>query len=135
MDQETAPARRRRLSAITPHLKALDRLDRYQTVAGAAQAYDDEARKKLLAKLNRVAANLGVDEVMAKAAREHLKKIGDIPADEGETEAEGPADEGQAAKSKRQVRSRGRSKAPGRFGAQPERRVGKEGDFFHFFRP
>jgi hypothetical protein len=59
-------------------------------VAGANQAYNDEARKKLLAKLNRVAANLGVDEVMAAAAREHLKKIGEIPADEpGEAEREG----------------------------------------------
>jgi transcriptional regulator with XRE-family HTH domain len=78
------------ISAITPYLKALDRLDRYQTVASANQAYDDEARKKLLEKLNRVAANLGVDEVMYAAAREHLKKIGELPADEpGEADGEG----------------------------------------------
>jgi hypothetical protein len=64
------------VSAIAPYLKVLDRLDRYQTVAGANQAYDDEARKKLMDKLNRVAANLGVDEVMAAAAREHLRKLG-----------------------------------------------------------
>jgi hypothetical protein len=55
-----------------------DRLDRYQTVAGAHQDYDDEARKKLLDKINRIAANLGVDEVMHAAATEHLKKIGEI---------------------------------------------------------
>ena len=56
------------VTAITPYLKVLDRLDRYQTVAGANQVYDDEARKKLLDKINRIAANLGVDEVMAAAA-------------------------------------------------------------------
>jgi hypothetical protein len=39
------------VSAITPYLKALDRLDRYQTVASANQVYDDEARKKLLDKI------------------------------------------------------------------------------------
>jgi hypothetical protein len=78
------------IAAINPYLKALDRLDRYQSVAGAHQVYDDEARKKLLEKINRVAANLGVDEVMAAAAREHLKKIGEIRDDApGEAEGEG----------------------------------------------
>ena len=38
------------------------RLDRYQRAAKANQVYDDEARKKLFDKINRVAANLGVDE-------------------------------------------------------------------------
>jgi hypothetical protein len=94
------------ISAITPYLKALDRLDRYQTVASANQAYDDEARKKLMEKINRMAENLGVDEVMWAAAREHLKKIGQIPADDpAEGEAVGdpaaeaddhPADPGEA---------------------------------------
>jgi len=78
------------ISAITPYLKALDRLDRYQTVATANQVYDDEARKKLLDKINRIAANLGVDEVIATAVQEHLKKIGEIPDDEpGEADGEG----------------------------------------------
>jgi len=78
------------VSAITPYLKALDRLDRYQTVAVANQAYDDDARKKLLEKINRMAENLGVDEVMWKAGREHLIKIGQIPPDEpGEAKGEG----------------------------------------------
>src|SRR4029077_19386494 len=61
------------ISAITPYLKALDRLARYQSVAGAHQVYDDEARKKLIDKINRIADNLGVHEVMAAAAREHLR--------------------------------------------------------------
>ena len=81
------------VTAITPYLKVLDRLDRYQTVAGANQVYDDEARQKLIDKINRIAANLGVDEVIAAAVQEHLKKIGEIPPDEpGEAEAvEDPA--------------------------------------------
>ncbi len=66
------------VTAIAPYLKVLDRLDRYQTVAGANQVYDADARKKLLDKISRVAANLGVDEVMRAAAREHLKKMGMI---------------------------------------------------------
>jgi hypothetical protein len=70
------------VSAITPYLKALDRLDRYQVVACANQVYDDEARKKLLAKINRMAENFGIDEVMWQAGREHLRKLGEIPADE-----------------------------------------------------
>ena len=75
------------IRAITPYLKVLDRLDRYQTVASANQAYDDEARKKLMEKINRMADNLGVDE-MWNAAREYLKKTGTIPNDEpGEVEA------------------------------------------------
>ncbi len=79
------------VTAITPYLKVLDRLDRYQTVAGANQVHDDEARKKLLDKINRIATNLGVDEVIA-AAREHLIKIGEVP-DEEPGEAMGGADE------------------------------------------
>jgi len=70
------------ISAITPYLKALDRLDRYQTVATANQVYDDEARKKLMDKINRMAANFGIDEAFAAAVQEHLKTIGEIPDDE-----------------------------------------------------
>ena len=69
------------VSAITPYLKVLDRLDRYQTVAGAHQVYDDEARKKLMDKINRMAANFGIDEAFAAAVQEHLKTIGEIPPD------------------------------------------------------
>jgi uncharacterized protein YdbL (DUF1318 family) len=76
------------IAAIMPYLKSLDRLDRYQVVASANQVYDDEARKKLMDKINRVANNLGIDEVMWAAAQEHLKKTGQIPADDP-SEAEG----------------------------------------------
>jgi hypothetical protein len=77
------------VTAITPYLKVLDRLDRYQVVASANQVYDDEARQ------NRIAANLGVDEVIAAAVQEHLKKIGEIPDDEpGEAEGGGSRRDG-----------------------------------------
>jgi hypothetical protein len=66
------------VAAIAPYLKVLDRLDRYQRVAGANQAYDDDARKKLFDKINRVAANLGTDEAMAAAAAEVMRKEGMI---------------------------------------------------------
>jgi hypothetical protein len=48
------------VSAIAPLLKVLDRVDRYQKTAKVNQVYDDDARKKLFEKLNRVAANLGL---------------------------------------------------------------------------
>ena len=70
------------ISAITPYLKALDRLDRYQTVASANQVYDDEARKKLMDKINRMAENFGINEAFAAAVQAHLKNIGEIPDDE-----------------------------------------------------
>ena len=76
------------ISAIMPYLRALDRLDRYQAVASANQVYDDEARRKLLAKINRVAENLGIDENFAAAVRAHLKATGQIRGDEP-AEAEG----------------------------------------------
>ena len=58
------------VAAIAPLMKVLDRLDRYQRAAKAVQVYDDEARRKLMDKINRVAANLGVDEPMAAEAAE-----------------------------------------------------------------
>ena len=76
------------ISAITPYLKTLDRLDRYQTIATANQVYDDEARKKLMDKINRMAANFGIDEAFAAAVQERLKTVGEIPDDEP-VEAEG----------------------------------------------
>ncbi|MGC2785727.1 MAG: hypothetical protein WA397_18240 [Roseiarcus sp.] len=89
------------ISAITPYLKALDRLDRYQSAAVANQTYDDEARKKLMERINRMADNLGVDETW-NAAREYLKKHGAFPIPAGEPseaeavgDPEGPTEEQQ----------------------------------------
>jgi Sigma-70, region 4 len=92
------------IRAITPYLKVLDRLDRYQTVAGANQKYDDEARKKLMDKINRMAENFGVDEVMAAAAHAHLIKIGEIPPDEPD-EADAVEDPASPAKEQQEGQS------------------------------
>ena len=70
------------VSAISPYLRAIDRLDRYQTVAGVNERYDDEARQKLFDKINRVVENLGIDENFAAAVRAHLKATGQIRGDE-----------------------------------------------------
>ncbi len=79
--------------AIPSYLKVLDRLDRYQATAVTHQVYDDEARKKLLDKINRMAENFGINEAFAAAVQAHLKTIGEIPNDEpGEADAvEDPA--------------------------------------------
>ena len=50
------------VKAIPAFLKVLDRLDRYQRTAKVSEVYDDEARKRLMDKINRVAANLGLDQ-------------------------------------------------------------------------
>ena len=52
-----------------PYLRALDRLDRYQTVASANEVYDDEARKKLLAKMDRVARSASTRTSPRRCAR------------------------------------------------------------------
>ena len=89
------------VTAIAPYLKVLDRLDRYQTVAGANQAYDDGSRKKLIEKINRVAANLDVDEVMRAAASEHLRKLGIIPEDAAKIEGDAAAGASQTPEEKK----------------------------------
>ena len=50
------------VKAIPALLKVIDRLDCYQRAAKVNEVYDDEARKRLMDKINRVAANLGLDE-------------------------------------------------------------------------
>ncbi|HZZ60805.1 MAG TPA: hypothetical protein VFE63_06485 [Roseiarcus sp.] len=57
------------LRAASLYLKALDRLDRYQKVAGAIQHDDDEARQRLLTKLNQIAERLGYDKILAENAK------------------------------------------------------------------
>jgi DNA-binding CsgD family transcriptional regulator len=82
------------VSAIGAYLKVLDRLDRYQTVAVANQKYDDEARKKLLDKINRVVANLSVGQAMRGGPLEAIP-AGDNEADGPETQNAPPAEEQQ----------------------------------------
>ncbi len=58
------------VEAISPYLKLLDRLDRYQKPLAAIDVYDDKARQKLLAKMNRALARLQAEKARkaAKAA-------------------------------------------------------------------
>jgi hypothetical protein len=72
------------VKAIPPFLKVLDRLDRYQRAAKVNQVYDDEARKRLLDKINRVAANLGYH--YAKTAGEEASEGQDSQAEAGKAE-------------------------------------------------
>jgi predicted transcriptional regulator len=46
------------LKAIPPYLKVLDHLDLYRKASVRKQAYDDAAREKLFAKINRIAAQM-----------------------------------------------------------------------------
>ncbi len=50
------------VGAISPYLKLLDRLDRYQRPLAAIDVYDDKARQRLLAKMNRIIARIHAEE-------------------------------------------------------------------------
>ena len=65
------------VKAVAPLLKVLNQFDRYQKVASANQVYDDEAREKLLNKINRIAANLSSDEPAKEAAPGGEAQAGD----------------------------------------------------------
>jgi hypothetical protein len=56
------------LEAIGPYLKVLELLDRYQKAGATKQVYDDAARERLFAKINRVAARLEAERAR-KAAK------------------------------------------------------------------
>jgi len=51
------------------YLQTLDRLDRYQNAASAAEVYDDEARERLLDKLNAIVERLGYDKIIDENTR------------------------------------------------------------------
>jgi hypothetical protein len=57
------------LNAIAPYLKVLERLDRYQKAGATKQVYDEAARERLFAKINRVAARLEAGEARKSARR------------------------------------------------------------------
>jgi hypothetical protein len=56
------------LKAIGPYLKVLERLERYQKAGATKQVYDDAARERLFAKINRIAARLEAERA-SKAAK------------------------------------------------------------------
>jgi len=80
------------VAAISPYLKLLDRLDRYQKPLAAVPVYDDKARQRLLAKINRIVARIHAEDARraAKAAadmdaaRPPAVSIDGRPADEAE---------------------------------------------------
>src|SRR5271166_1694491 len=74
------------LSVGALYLKTLDRLDRYQKSAGAAEGYNDEDRVKLLAKLSRISERLGYDKILAenkKILAEHEANRERFPGESG----------------------------------------------------
>jgi hypothetical protein len=98
---------------IVPFLKLLDRVDRYQKTAKVTQVYDGEARRKLFEKLNRVAANLGL-EPMKEPAKAEAKE-----AAEGEAAAEATGAGGSDQSPESGERRAGTEKTPGGVGASP----------------
>jgi hypothetical protein len=56
------------IGAIAPYLKVLAQFDRYQGAASAKPAYDEKARERLFAKINRVAARLDRRQAATPAA-------------------------------------------------------------------
>jgi predicted transcriptional regulator len=69
------------IAAIAPYLKVLAELDRYQSAAKANPVYDQAAREKLLAKLNRVADRLE-REAATKMAKGRSSAAAEAPAPE-----------------------------------------------------
>jgi hypothetical protein len=92
---------------IVPFLKLLDRVDRYQKTAKVTQVYDAEARRKLFEKLNRVAANLGL-EPMKEPAKAEAKE-----AAEGEAAAKATGAGGADQSPESGERRAGTEKTPG----------------------
>jgi hypothetical protein len=76
------------IKAIAPLLKVIDRLDKHQTTVVAKYTYGPEEREKLLAKLNRVAANLGYDKGQALPRDVIDSMYGGAARDEGEEASE-----------------------------------------------
>ena len=56
------------IRAIAPLIKVIDRMDRHQVTVVVKYHYGPEERKRLLDKINRVAANLGIDKAPPRAA-------------------------------------------------------------------
>jgi DNA-binding CsgD family transcriptional regulator len=64
------------LKAIAPYLQVLDRLDRYRQTGARKEVYDDEARQRLFAKMNRAVARLEA-EARKSAARPNAETRSD----------------------------------------------------------
>jgi hypothetical protein len=80
------------VTAIAPLLKVLDRLDRYQRTAKVNEVFDEEARKRLIEKINRVAGNLGLAVIEAPAKDEAKPALEAAPGAESGEPKGPPAD-------------------------------------------
>jgi hypothetical protein len=76
------------LRAIDRLLKVLDRLDKYSAVAGADRPYDENARERLLAKLNSMAERI-------RQERERKQALVEAAASEGSPSGEAALDASQ----------------------------------------
>ncbi len=74
------------LSAVDKLLKALDRLDKYSAVDGAGAPYDENARERLLAKLNTMAERMRQDRER-KQARGEAEASEDSPSGDSTLDA------------------------------------------------
>ena len=54
------------IEAIGPLLRVLERMDRYRQAGARKEVYDEAARKRLFAKLNRIAAQFAAIEKLAR---------------------------------------------------------------------
>jgi hypothetical protein len=68
------------IAAIAPYLKVLAQLDRYQGAASVKQTYDEAARERLFAKINRIAAR----QERGKAAKPAAPTAGGVSPDAAE---------------------------------------------------
>ena len=82
------------VGAISPYLKLLDRLDRYQKPLAAVVVYDDKARERLIAKMDRIIARVHAEKARkaAKAASMDAARL--PPASVGGHAADEAAGEG-----------------------------------------
>ncbi len=69
------------VGAISHYLKLLDRLDRYQKPLAAIDVYDDKARERLLAKMNRILSRLYAERARKAANAAAGMDVGRLPAD------------------------------------------------------
>jgi hypothetical protein len=78
------------VGAISPYLKLLDRLDRYQRPLAAVDVYDDKARERLLAKMNRILTRIHAEEARKAANTAAEMDPARLPAGEADGEGASP---------------------------------------------
>ncbi len=82
------------VGAISPYLKLLDRLDRYQKPLAAVVVYDDKARERLIAKMDRLIARVHAEKARKAAKAASMDPARLPPASVGGHAADEAAGEG-----------------------------------------